>query len=95
MKRYSIKELVKKIKNKEISCVEVVTYYLNQIKEKENKIDAFLYLDEEAALKRAKEIGVKAGIKYIYLNFFIPTLNSLTSNVFGFIFTICRSSFSL
>ena len=59
MKRYSIKELVKKIKNKEISCVEVVTYYLNQIKEKENKIDAFLYLDEEAALKRAKEIDNK------------------------------------
>lgn len=59
MKRYSIKELVNKIKNKEISCVEVVTYYLNQIKEKESKIDAFLYLNEESALKRAKEIDNK------------------------------------
>ena len=31
MKKYSIKELVKKIQDKEISCVEVVDYYIKEI----------------------------------------------------------------
>ena len=44
MKKYSIKELVKKIQDKEISCVEVVDYYIKEIEKKEDKIDAFLLL---------------------------------------------------
>lgn len=59
MKRYSIKELVNKIQGKEISCEEVVSYYIKNIKEKEDDINAFLLLQEEKALKKAKELDEK------------------------------------
>ena len=59
MKRYSIKELVNKIQSKEISCEEVVSYYIKNIKEKEDDINAFLLLQEEKALKKAKELDEK------------------------------------
>lgn len=59
MKNYSIKELVNKIQNKEISCEEVVSYYIKNIKEKEESIKAFISLQEEKALKKAKELDEK------------------------------------
>lgn len=59
MKNYTIKELVNKIQNKEISCEEVVSYYIKNIKEKEESINAFISLQEEKALKKAKELDVK------------------------------------
>ena len=59
MKKYSIKELVKRIQDKEISCVEVVDYYIKEIEKKEDKIDAFLLLQTEDALKKAKELDEK------------------------------------
>lgn len=59
MKKYSIKELVKKIQDKEISCVEVVDYYIKEIEKKEDKIDAFLLLQTEDALRKAKELDEK------------------------------------
>lgn len=59
MKSYSIKELVNKIQNKEISCEEVVSYYIENIKEKEESINAFISLQEEKALKKAKELDEK------------------------------------
>ncbi len=59
MKNYTIKELVNKIQNKEISCEEVVSYYIKNIKEKEESINAFISLQEAKALKKAKELDVK------------------------------------
>ena len=59
MKLYSIKELVNKIKNKEISCEEVVSYYIKNIKEKEKSINAFISLQEDKALKKARELDEK------------------------------------
>ena len=59
MKCYNIKELVNKIQNKEISCEEVVSYYIKNIKEKEEIINAFILLQEEKALKKAKELDEK------------------------------------
>lgn len=59
MKNYSIKELVNKIQNKEISCEEVVSYYIKNIKEKEESIKAFISLQEEKGLKKAKELDEK------------------------------------
>ena len=47
MKKYSIKDLVNKIQNKEISCEEVIDFYIKEIEKKEDKIDAFLSLDKE------------------------------------------------
>ena len=45
MKKYSIKELVKKIQDKEISCVEVVDYYIKEIEKNRNieNIDMEVY----------------------------------------------------
>ncbi|MEW9079432.1 Asp-tRNA(Asn)/Glu-tRNA(Gln) amidotransferase subunit GatA [Terrisporobacter glycolicus] len=59
MKSYSIKELVSKIQNKEISCEEVVSYYIKNIKEKEDDINAFISLQKEEALNKAKELDEK------------------------------------
>ena len=59
MKGYSIKELVNKIKNREISCEELISYYIKNIKEKEEGIDAFILLQEEKALNKAKELDKK------------------------------------
>ena len=59
MKCYTIKELVNKIQNKEISCEEVVSYYIKNIKEKEESINAFILLQEENALKKARELDEK------------------------------------
>ncbi|WP_018592508.1 Asp-tRNA(Asn)/Glu-tRNA(Gln) amidotransferase subunit GatA [Terrisporobacter glycolicus] len=59
MKSYSIKELVSKIQNKEISCEEVVSYYIENIKEKEDDINAFISLQKEEALNKAKELDEK------------------------------------
>ncbi|MDE5864917.1 MAG: Asp-tRNA(Asn)/Glu-tRNA(Gln) amidotransferase subunit GatA [Lachnospiraceae bacterium] len=49
-------ELGKKIKNKEISVVEATTAFLDSIEAKEKEIKAFVTVDREGALKRAKEV---------------------------------------
>ncbi len=59
MKNYRIKELVEKIQSKEITSEEVVKYYLKQIEEKEETIGAFLLIQRDIALKKAKEIDEK------------------------------------
>ena len=59
MKKYSIKDLVNKIQNKEISCEEVIDFYIKEIEKKEDKIDAFLSLDKENAIKKAKYLDEK------------------------------------
>ena len=59
MKKYSIKDLVNKIQNKEISCEEVIDFYIKEIDKKEDKIDAFLSLDKENAIKKAKYLDEK------------------------------------
>ena len=59
MKKYSIKDLVNKIQNKEISCEEVIDFYIKEIEKKEDKIDSFLSLDKENAIKKAKYLDEK------------------------------------
>ena len=59
MKKYSIKDLVNKIQNKKISCEEVIDFYIKEIEKKEDKIDAFLSLDKENAIKKAKYLDEK------------------------------------
>ena len=59
MKNKSIKELVDKIQSKEVSCEEVVSYYMKKIKEKEKHINAFISVQEESALKKARELDEK------------------------------------
>ncbi|MDA7951190.1 MAG: aspartyl/glutamyl-tRNA amidotransferase subunit A [Pirellulaceae bacterium] len=69
---YSATELKKKLEAKELTSVEVVTAYLNQIKEYDGEIRAFSFVNEEEALnqaaevdsrrKRGEKVGLLAGI---------------------------------
>ncbi len=59
MKEYTIKELVNKIQNKEVTCEEVVSCYIQSIHQKESKIDAFISLQEDKAIQKAKELDEK------------------------------------
>lgn len=52
-------ELGKKIQNKEISVVDATTAYLDAMEIREKDIHAFVSMDREAALKRAKEVQEK------------------------------------
>ncbi|MGN0595482.1 MAG: amidase, partial [Hominimerdicola sp.] len=52
-------ELSGMIKNKEISSVELTKSVFDRIKAVEDKVDAYLTLDEENAMKKAAEIDEK------------------------------------
>jgi aspartyl-tRNA(Asn)/glutamyl-tRNA(Gln) amidotransferase subunit A len=51
----SARELAEKIKSKEISSEEVIKAYFERIEEAEEKVDAFITLTKEDALKSAKK----------------------------------------
>lgn len=53
---HSIKELEEKLKNKEITATELVEASIARIKEVDSEIHAFITLDEENALQRAKAL---------------------------------------
>lgn len=55
----SIKELVAKIKSGDVKSYDVVKSYIDVIEKKEDKIDAFLLLQTDEALEKAKEIDEK------------------------------------
>jgi len=55
----SARELAEKIKSKEISSEEVIKAYFEKIEEAEEKVDAFITLTEEDALKSAKKTDEK------------------------------------
>ena len=59
MYKYSIKELVKKIQAKEVRSQDLVEFYIKQIEDKEDEIGAFISLQKEEALAKAKEIDEK------------------------------------
>ena len=48
------------IKNKEISSAELTKSVFDRIKAVEDKVDAYLTLDEENAMKKAAEIDEKS-----------------------------------
>ena len=56
---YTAVELGRKIKAKEITAVEAAEAALDAIKSKEEKINGFVTVDEEGALKRAAEVQQK------------------------------------
>ena len=49
-------ELGKKIKAKEVTVTEAVTAALDAIEVKEKKVNSFVTVDREGALKRAEEV---------------------------------------
>ncbi len=55
----TVHELQQKLKNKELTAVQIVKAYIDRINEKEPKVDAFITLQLEEALKKAEEIDSK------------------------------------
>ena len=55
----SIKQLVAKIKSGEVKSYDVVKSYIDTIDKREDKVDAFLLLQTDEALKKAQEIDEK------------------------------------
>lgn len=55
--------LSKKLKTKEISCVELITATFDRIEKLENKISSFVSLTKESALKKAKELDENGSTK--------------------------------
>ncbi|MEX0869946.1 MAG: Asp-tRNA(Asn)/Glu-tRNA(Gln) amidotransferase subunit GatA [Candidatus Spechtbacterales bacterium] len=51
----NLKETIEKLKNKEISSVELVRSCLESIKEKDGELNSFLFIDKENAFEKAKE----------------------------------------
>jgi len=56
---FTIKEAHEKLVKKEISSVELTKNYLEQIKEKDSKIDAFLEVSSDLAMRQAEEVDKK------------------------------------
>ncbi|MBU0650868.1 Asp-tRNA(Asn)/Glu-tRNA(Gln) amidotransferase subunit GatA, partial [bacterium] len=52
-------ELLKDIKNKKLSAVELTQAVFNRIDKVENKVNAYLYMDKQSALEQAKKIDEK------------------------------------
>lgn len=59
MYRLKLSEIRDKIRNKEVKIVDVVNSIYDRITEMEPKIDAFITLTKEAALRRAEELQVR------------------------------------
>jgi aspartyl-tRNA(Asn)/glutamyl-tRNA(Gln) amidotransferase subunit A len=55
MKNLGIVELREKLLYKEVSATEVVEYYLKQIEEKEDELNAYITVTKDLALKKAKQ----------------------------------------
>ena len=53
MKDLSLNELHQGLKNKDFSSVELTQYYLNQIKDLNTDINAFITIDEEKSIQQA------------------------------------------
>ena len=54
--KLTINETLTILREKKISPKELLEFYIKRIEDKEKEIDAFLYLDFDGALKRAKEL---------------------------------------
>mgnify|MGYP000856838593 FL=1 len=55
MKDLSLNELHQGLKNKDFSSVELTQYYLNQIKDLNTDINAFITVDEEKSIQQAQQ----------------------------------------
>ena len=63
---HSIKELEEKLHNKEISVQDLVKASFDRIKEVDDEIQAFITLDEENAMKQAKELDESSEEKSLF-----------------------------
>lgn len=81
----TVLEIVEKIKQKEIDLIELNKYFIKNVKDKESKVNAFAYFDEEKWLDQARKLstiepgvysdllGIPVGIKDIFNTADMPT----------------------
>lgn len=63
---FTVHELIDKLKNKELTCEEIITAYINRINEKEKEVEAFITItDKQEALEKAKKIDKEIEIRNI------------------------------
>lgn len=80
MKNATIKSLLLKLKNREVSSYELVKFYLDEIKKKDKKLNAFVTVDEKGSIEQAKKadklisdgqnlplLGIPIALKDIFL----------------------------
>ena len=60
----SINSFAKKLRKGEINCEQIVTSYLNRIKAVNDKLNAFIFIDEKKAINNAIAIDklLKSGV---------------------------------
>ena len=60
----SINSFAKKLRQGEINCEQIVTSYLNRIKSVNDKLNAFIFIDEKKAINNAIAIDklLKSGV---------------------------------
>ena len=61
----SINSFAEKLRKGEINCEQIVTSYLNRIKAVNDKLNAFIFIDEKKAIKNA--IAIDKLLKWILL----------------------------
>ncbi len=59
MPTYSVKEIVTSLRKRETAPVDWVNTYLSEIRQKDKAVQAFLYVDEDGAIQRAKELETR------------------------------------
>jgi aspartyl-tRNA(Asn)/glutamyl-tRNA(Gln) amidotransferase subunit A len=59
----SLKDTHQKLKNKEVSCKELTQAYFDRIKLVDDKLNSYVCLNEEGALKQAEEIDTKGSFE--------------------------------
>lgn len=57
--KFTFSELLGLMQKREVTCVEVAESYLKAIRERDSSVNAFLYVDEEGAIRQAKAIDAK------------------------------------
>ena len=74
----SINSFSKKSRQGEINCEQIVTYYLNRIKALNDKLNAFIFIDEKKAINNAIAIDklLKSGVDLILIETIFDTLNA-------------------
>ncbi len=55
----SVREILKAIRNKDVSATEITRDYLSRIKEKDDNLNCFITITEEIALEKAKKIDAE------------------------------------
>lgn len=79
--KLTINETLTLLREKKISPKELLELYIKRIEDKEKEIDAFLYLDFEGALKRAKELEKEDSNLPLYGIIFAIKDNILVKNL--------------